>query len=995
MAEIFLSPLLQICFDKLGSPALRWAKAALGFNLAIEIKNLESTLRMIEVVLEEAEARQGRDKLVKLWLEKLKDAAYDAEDFLEGLMAERYNRLLPTKLTKGNELHQIQNRLDAIVAEKSKFHFNEAALTAPINTVRRKQTGSFTVESKVYGRAEDKEKIIQLLLDTNPCNISVVPIVGIGGLGKTTLARLAYNENRIDENFDLKIWVCVTDDFDVVRLIKSIIESATKSKCENMVMDALQSRLWALLSGKRYLLVLDDVWNEDQDVWDDFKSLLTGGANGSKIIVTTRNKKVATIMGSTSTYDLQGLSEDDCWALFKQRAFGQVEEKEEHQNLLAIGKQIIKKCSGVPLAANTIGSLMRFKREETEWLFVQESELWNVCEGENGILPALRLSYNHLPTHLKPCFVYCSIFPKNFEIKKEKLIHQWIAQGYIKSFEHRRNVEDTGEEYFNDLLAMSFLQGLQEGNDGRIIKCKTHDVIHDLATSVSESEFMILEHGHEPGIFAKTRHSTVICDFKQQKFPKDLLEAKNLRTLLLSSTMGEDGIGIEQLRHLNLKGELQIQHLENVKDKNQKSQSKMNQKQNGDILEALKPGKYLKKLSIHGYRGIIFPSWIGNHHVQYLTEVTLINCDFWILPRLGGLRFLKVLYMHRMHSLGKIHDSFNHLSSHKSFPLLQELTLKEIPNLEDWSSVAGEDVLPSLLKLVIHECPILKSIPWCPSLQYLELQNCNAMILNSATDLTALCTIVINSLPELSFLPGGFLENSPILSSLRISSCPNLQSLPAELGKLGSLKSLTIRWCQQLASLPELQNLRSLESLEISECHSIVSFPEEAMQGLSSLRSLSIENCNNLASLPVGMQNLIALEDLTVMYCPKLVSLPEDLQHLTALRSLIVLSCPQLETLPEGLQHVTTLQILEIRSCSGLLALPIWIENLNSLRSLAISDCHKLLSLPEGLQRLTALQHLSIQECPCLERRCKRDGGADWPKISHIPHIHIGRIRSA
>ncbi|KAF9598363.1 hypothetical protein IFM89_027251 [Coptis chinensis] len=271
-------------------------------------------------------------------------------------------------------------------------------------------------------------------------------------------------------------------------------------------MDTLQSQLWDSLNGKRYLLVLDDVWNEDQDQWDELASLLKAGAKGSKVIVTTRSKKDTAIMSTTASYELVGLSDEDCWGLFKQRAFGYGEE-EEHLNLLAIGKQIVKKCGGVPLAAKTIGSLMRFKRKEREWLFVKESELWNICEGECGILPALRLSYNHLPTHLKPCFAYCSVFPKSYEIKKEKLIQLWIAHGFVPydiSYNPRcRTVEDIGNEYFNDLLGMSFFHDLKQCEDGVLTECKMHDLIHDLAKSVAGTEFMILEHGHEPSNFAQ------------------------------------------------------------------------------------------------------------------------------------------------------------------------------------------------------------------------------------------------------------------------------------------------------------------------------------------------------------------------------------------------------------------------------------------------------------------------------------------------------------
>jgi structure-specific endonuclease subunit SLX1 len=155
-------------------------------------------------------------------------------------------------------------------------------------------------------------------------------------------------------------------------------------------------------------------------------------------------------------YYLKRLSDEDCWELFKQRAF--IHEEECDEKFVPIGKEIVKKCGGLPLAAKTLGSHMHLKRDEREWLYVQESELCNVLKGENGILPALRLSYSHLPSHLKGCLAYCSIFPKNYVIKKKKkLILMWIAHGLIQSAEGGKQLEDIGEEYFRELMWIFFL----------------------------------------------------------------------------------------------------------------------------------------------------------------------------------------------------------------------------------------------------------------------------------------------------------------------------------------------------------------------------------------------------------------------------------------------------------------------------------------------------------------------------------------------------------
>ncbi|PPE01232.1 hypothetical protein GOBAR_DD01726 [Gossypium barbadense] len=900
-----------------------------------------------------------------------------------------------------------------------------------------RQTGSFIVESEVFGREKDKVRVIEELLSSNNGSsmgdVSVVSIVGLGGIGKTTLAQLVYN-------------------------------------------NPIVLRLQELLLGKRYLLVLDDIWNEDDVEWEKLRMSLRNGVEGSRVVVTTRSKKVALIMESVYTHQLEGLSDDDCWGLFKQRAFRS--NGKEHHNLFPIGKQIVKKCSGVPLAAKTLGSLMRFKRNEREWLIVQESDLWD----------------------------YCTIFPRNYIIKREKLIQLWIAAGVIQSPEGRRSLEYLGNEYFEDLVWMFFFQDVQRSGSGYITHCKMHDLIHDLAQSIVGHEFKRLEHDNMTEDLSEVRHSTVVCNFNLYTVPEALYAAKKLRSLLLLLPKGDlgevpseifssfrhlrvldlsgsgikklhdsisstiflryldisnthienlpegicnlrnlqvlnlsdcynltalpcdivklyklrhlmingcerlvtmppwigkleylrtlhtfivgngEGQHLNQLQNLNLGGELNIRQLQNVQDATEAMEANLIGKRNlqslslcwEKVLNHLQPHQFLEKLSIRGYQGIYLPRWMTVQKPNII-ELKLINCHRCkYLPLLGELPRLKVLYLQGMEAVKNIGAELYGESTGRPFPSLEVLTLIDFPSLEFWWGFNRREEFPSLVKLTIKKCSKLQNMPWMPSLQHLELHSCNEM-----TDFVE----------HLIFLEK-LLQNNPLLMSLKISSCPKLHSIPPSLGKLTSLKSLAICWCEQLHSLPQgLQNLTLLESLEIIECPSLVSLSED-IQGLRSLRSLSIEMCSNLKSLPIELQFLTALEHLTIMYCPNLASLPDSFQHLSSLKSLSILNCPELKCLPNGLQYVSSMQNLEIRSCPGLLALPEWIAELPSLRSLALSDCHNLSSLPSGLQSVVSLQHLSILECPALEERCRKDIGEDWPKVSHVAHVYIGSRES-
>ncbi|XP_059644901.1 putative disease resistance protein RGA3 [Cornus florida] len=471
MAEILLSPLLQVMFDRIAAAATVFFGEL--HDLKMNVQKLQVTIPRIQAALEDAYDKHIIDKATALWLSTVKDAVYRGEELLDDLtISESRPSMVPLRTKAAAETaHELNNlvlEIEKIANSVYEFRLKESRVYwQPKGACERQQsTGSIVIESEVRGRQEDKEKIVDLLIDdawkgaaatTNYSDVLVIPIVGIGGLGKSTLAQLVYNDNKASEHFELKMWVCVSQDFNVRKIVKEAIESGTKSKCEISGMDALQSHMVDILSRKRHLMVLDDVWNEDADEWETLRTLLGRGVKGSTVIVTTRSEKVASIMATTTTsiYRLKVLAEDDCWAIFKQRAF-RPEEEEDHSNLFPIGKEIVKKCGGVPLAAKTFGSLMRFKRKEREWLYVQNSELWNIQDCQTGILPALRFSYSHLPSHLKRCFAFCSIFPRSYQINKEKLIHIWMAEDLIASYSMIPRPEDIGDEYFNDLLWMSF-----------------------------------------------------------------------------------------------------------------------------------------------------------------------------------------------------------------------------------------------------------------------------------------------------------------------------------------------------------------------------------------------------------------------------------------------------------------------------------------------------------------------------------------------------------
>ena len=226
----------------------------------------------------------------------------------------------------------------------------------------KRQITSFIDEEKVYGRCQETTILVNMLVGENSnaggSSFHVISIVGMGGIGKTTLAQLVYNHNEVECHFDKRIWICVSDPFDEIRIAKEILE-AFKGETPNLVgKDYILQQIRSHVLGKKILLVLDDVWTEDATKWEQLKNSLKYCSLGSRILITTRRERVAIIMGTMTAnlFPLHTLSQEDCWSLLSHKAFyGRTSE--ECENLADIGRKIAEKCQGLPLAAKILGDL--------------------------------------------------------------------------------------------------------------------------------------------------------------------------------------------------------------------------------------------------------------------------------------------------------------------------------------------------------------------------------------------------------------------------------------------------------------------------------------------------------------------------------------------------------------------------------------------------------------------------------------------------------------
>ncbi|CAL5423192.1 unnamed protein product [Camellia sinensis] len=438
----------------------------------------------------------------------------------------------------GSRIEKIKKRLDMIGEDRIRFF--PIITTTESRQTHHNSTGSTSVSSNVnefefFGRANDKLQILLLLMTPQAdCDyISVIPIVGIRGIGKTAFVKILYNDEAVVEHFGMRIWVKVAQDFNVKHVLQKIIQCITHSPCADFNLRQLQTILAEKLDGKRFLLILDDVCNCDNRDWVKFLNFLRHGNNGSKIIVTTCDKSVASTVGTVPMHNLESLSDKDCHELLWFWAFHE-NIGEQHVNLSEIAMEIVEKCHGYPLAVKTLGNLLFMKDDENEWLYLKDKELWELEQNnKHDILPMLRFKYNPLPTDFKRCFIYCSIFPKNYEIEIDKLIQLWMAQGLIQSSDLNHELEDIGADYLNRLCSIFFLEKIeQHGNLSNT--CGMPGIIHDLAVYMANEE-CISTANYRFGPISKTVSHVSFHDSDcsgEKELTKSSFKLEKMRTVL-------------------------------------------------------------------------------------------------------------------------------------------------------------------------------------------------------------------------------------------------------------------------------------------------------------------------------------------------------------------------------------------------------------------------------------------------------------------------------
>ncbi|XP_050262430.1 putative disease resistance protein At1g50180 isoform X3 [Quercus robur] len=827
---------------------------------------LQTELIRMQFFLKDADAKQNESAFIKNGVAEMKDLAYDAEDVIatyaltvasrKGRGIQKVLKRCACILDEGITVHQVGAKIDAIKKRISnlKQSFQEYGIIrestmqaggpSSLNEREREQRQTFShLQHEVVGFDNNLNELMEFLLKEEEGK-RVASICGMGGLGKTTLAKMVYNDPKVKLHFEHRAWACISQQCqrrlvweDILISLRSADEKE-KKRIRKLTVKEIVEELCEVQKKRKCLVILDDIW--DVETWNHLLGAFSGNDTKSKILLTSRNEKVHLHVDPGGfLYKLQHLDETRSLELLEKIAISRREDSMAKTCMKQFGKEMIDYCGGLPLAITVLGGLLATKQTLGEWQDVLKHAKSYLHVEDSRVNNVLALSYNDLPSHLKPCFLYLGHFPEDFEIQTKKLIRMWMGEGFISQIQHRGGREDTmddvGDRYLRELVQRCMVLVGKEGSLGRIKTCRMHDLMRDFCVSKAQDENFL--------------HFTNTLSMKQRE-----VQVGKVRRLAIISESGDNSI--KRIKFNEYPYLRSLLYLLPPSDKSVFNESCFKKFKLVRVLHLeyfIKHPKKLPKdigclihlryLSLRGSNINEVPSSIGNLRcletldlrIRYFTVPCMhlytrvpnvfkymkqlkhlyLPYEYWVC---GKLELANLSYLHTL-----VNVQPTTIQIPTWFKLNRLRVLKVRNKYNKWAPVA--------MQMLISRCPLIeklnlnyriKKLPeahqFSPNLAKLTLWK-TSLEEDPMPTLEKLPNLKILRLLPPSFVrkdmvcsKGGF----PLLQYLLLVNVRYLEEWRVEEGAMPSLSHLTISYCYELKTIPDgMRFVTTLRELEI------------------------------------------------------------------------------------------------------------------------------------------------------------------------------------
>ncbi|XP_072151643.1 putative disease resistance protein RGA3 isoform X2 [Setaria viridis] len=921
-----------------------------------EIDKMCTKLGDLKNSLADADRRNITDSSVQAWVRELKGAMYEATDILDLCQLKSMERqpgmdtgcFNPLLFCMRNPLHahdissrikNLNKRLDGIKNRGAAFDFinlvsyeDRNRMVASFHPSKRETSGELDGSGVVGEKIEeDTKSLVRMMTQGTETsygdkNILIFAIVGVGGIGKTTLAQKIFNNKIVQEEFSKKIWLSVNQELSAIELLqRAITEAGGDHQAASNTKGALERTLKEALNGHKTLLVMDDVWNHE--AWEGVLKtpLINTLARGSRVLVTTRDIRVARGMMAEEPYHhVKKLEPEVAWSLLKNQVVGNENNEPQIDMLKDIGMGIIEKCDGLPLAVKVMGGLLRQRRARRgDWENVLNDSIWSVSQMPEELNYAIYLSYQDLHPSLKSCFLHYSLLPKSTWFYLDEIVGMWISEGFVHGNWH--DLEELGRQYYEELILRNLIELDKKYIDQQV--CNMHDVVRSFAQYVARNEALVA-HRIESGIFDKLNSQKFIwLSVETTGSESNDLEWSSLQAQISVRTMISVGhIKFKPSDLLLSFSRLRILHIQSAEF--------------DTLAESFFRFKHLRYLSIKHTNISRLPESIGK--MKLLQHISLFGCKCLVtLPgSIGKLQQLRLLNLsatsitHIPRGLGVL----TNLRKLYGFPAQMD---------GDWCSLEELGPLSQLIDLHIRGLENVPSSSFASKAKLSEKVRLSYLRL-SCTSGHGHDDGLVKDKERI------FEEQQRVIEEVFDELCP-----PSCLVNLAILRYFGRRlpaWMTSTAVVP-FGNLRILTMIDLPCCTEL----PDGLCKLPCLEFLQIDRAPSVKHVgpkflkPYHPENLGSVVEFEVLESPEL----ERICNLPKLQRLCISMCPKIKEL----------------------------DGLSALEMLKLED-YDMNTLPGYLQDIN-LRHLQIYcDISLLTSIANGKSSPEWDKFQHIQQVN-------